>query len=66
MTQVYTETEIINIQEEGFNFTLPKSCIDIIAKISEEVGAPSYVRTPTFPKPIRKKKMQTQSSLLGN
>ena len=49
MTQVYTEQDILNIQNEGFVSNLPQTCLDIISRIAEEVGAPTYIRTPTFP-----------------
>lgn len=64
MTQLYTysENDILNIQEEGFSYKLPDECIGIISRISEEVGAPTYIRTPTFPKPTRKKNSKSQSN----
>ena len=54
--------DILNIQEEGFSYKLPDECIGIISRISEEVGAPTYIRTPTFPKPTRKKNSKSQSN----
>lgn len=50
MTMIYNENDIINIRNSGFDFTLPDETIKIISRISEEVGAPSYIKTPIFPK----------------
>lgn len=50
MTTTYSETDIINIRNTGFDFTLPQETISIISSISEQVGAPSYIKTPIFPK----------------
>lgn len=50
MTTIYSETDIHDIREKGFDITLPDEVIDIISKISEQVGAPSYIKTPIFPK----------------
>lgn len=38
------------ISFDGFNFSLPKETDDMISSIADEVGAPTYVRTPNFQK----------------
>ena len=43
MTTIYSETDIHDIREKGFDITLPDEVLDIISKISEQVGAPSYI-----------------------
>jgi regulator of replication initiation timing len=56
MTAIYTESDIINIRNNGFDLTLPDETMDIISQISDQVGAPSYIKTPTFPKSKGSKK----------
>ena len=45
-----------NIRDEGFDYTLPGSVLDIVRIIAEQVGSPSYIKTPSFPKRHRKEK----------
>ena len=59
MSHVYTENDILTIKNEGFNHSLPEMCLNVISRISEEVGAPTYIRTPVFPKPQKRKKNNT-------
>jgi len=56
MTSIYSEADIITIRNNGFDFTLPEETIDTISKISDQVGAPSYIKTPIFPKSRTNKK----------
>tara|TARA_B100001063_G_scaffold202320_1_gene196036 strand:- start:4821 stop:5807 length:987 start_codon:yes stop_codon:yes gene_type:complete len=51
----YLLTEFNKIRDEGFNITLPQTTIDIITKISEQVGAIGYIKTPAFSKKSKKK-----------
>ena len=47
-TVIYTLSEIENICWKAEHLPLPEDTIKIINTISEQVGAPSYNRTPTF------------------
>ncbi len=51
-TIVYTLKEIENICLSDEDYLLPDHTIAIINSISEQVGAPSYIRTPLFPNNI--------------
>jgi hypothetical protein len=63
---VYTTTDFENIEQEGFQFKIPDETTNIISLLSEQVGAPSYIKTPTFIKNSykekRKKKKQNELS----
>ena len=48
-TTIYSLNEIENISWSNEHNLLPEETIAIINLISEQVGAPSYVRTPLFP-----------------
>ena len=50
MTQVYTHEQIETIKTNGFSFTLSPEIIKLISSLAEEVGAPTYIRTPNFKK----------------
>jgi len=47
---VYTRNDYDRIKKEGFVYTLPKETLDAIKKISANVGAPEYIKTPHFEK----------------
>jgi hypothetical protein len=47
---VYSITDFETITWNGFECELPQQTIDLISRISDQVGAPSYVKTPVFPK----------------
>lgn len=59
MTIVYDINEINNIRDNGFIFELSDSSIDVINHLSETVGAPTYIKTPIFPR--REKKMSKKT-----
>lgn len=46
----YTRSDYDRIKKEGFVFTLPQETLDAIKKISANVGAPEYIKTPHFDK----------------
>lgn len=46
----YTLEDINAIIFDGFDYTLPVETLDIISKLSQEVGSPDYVKTPIFKK----------------
>ena len=71
MTTIYSETDINAIRTNGFDLTLSQETIDIIASISDQVGAPSYIKTPIFPKSKTNKKKHISnapyvSSIINN
>jgi hypothetical protein len=47
---LYNISDFTSIKDEGFVFNLQQSVIDIIQSISNQVGAPEYIRTPQFSK----------------
>lgn len=46
----YTLEQINEIVFNGFNYTLPVETVDLISKLSLEVGSPTYIKTPVFQK----------------
>jgi hypothetical protein len=46
----YRRADYDRIRSEGFTFVLPAETIAVIKKISTNVGAPEYIRTPYFEK----------------
>lgn len=57
-TKNYTLNDFENIMNEGFNFTLDQNVVDLISRLSKEVGSPDYIKTPIFTK--------TDNSINGN
>ena len=47
---VYKLKDFDQIKQNGISYSLPQETIDIIKKISANVGAPEYVKTPFFEK----------------
>ena len=47
---VYDINMFHRLREEGFDYTLQQTTIDIINRIASKVGAPNYVKTPVFQK----------------
>jgi len=58
---VYTLQQFATITQNGFNYSIPPETLDLISKLSMQVGSPTYIKTPVFQKktqhevPIRKK-----------
>lgn len=48
----YSLDQFSTISFNGFDFTIPKETYDIINYLTNEVGCPSYVKTPVFHKKI--------------
>lgn len=61
VTPVYNISDFEAITWNGFECELPQQTIDLISRIADQVGAPSYVKTPVFPK--RKPEEQVQGLL---
>ena len=49
-TPVYQISDFEAITWNGFECELPQQMMDLISRIADQVGAPSYVKTPVFPK----------------
>ena len=47
-TKQYSITEYDDITNAGFICNLSQETLDIISKLSEQVGAPTYIKTPIF------------------
>lgn len=47
---VYDINMFHRLREEGFDYTLQQTTLDIINRIATKVGAPNYVKTPVFQK----------------
>ena len=50
INETYTLNDFERVTFDGFDLNLPEETIDLIASISDKVGAPSYIRTPNFQK----------------
>jgi len=50
ITPVYQISDFEAIKWNGFECHLPQQMIDLVSSIADQVGAPSYVKTPVFPK----------------
>lgn len=46
----YTLEKINEILYQGFEYKLPDETLNIISKLSSEVGSPDYIKTPVFEK----------------
>lgn len=49
-TPVYQLSDFEAIKWNGFECNLPQQMMDLVSRIADQVGAPSYVKTPIFPK----------------
>lgn len=62
----YTPEQFDVIKSGGFQYKVSQETIDIIQLISTQVGAPTYVRTPTFSKRDRKRNPRTHDNMPDN
>jgi hypothetical protein len=46
----YTLSDFERIIHNGFEYTVPPEVVALVSKIADQVGAPTYVKTPVFPK----------------
>lgn len=46
----YTLSDFDRIICNGFEYSVPQSIITLISSLADQVGAPTYVKTPIFPK----------------
>jgi hypothetical protein len=52
---VYQLADFDVIKWNGFEIELPAEVINLVSRIADQVGAPSYVKTPIFPKREKEK-----------
>jgi len=50
ITPVFQLSDFETIKWNGFECELPQQMMDLVSRIADQVGAPSYVKTPIFPK----------------
>jgi hypothetical protein len=67
MTMIYTLKDFTDITFNGFDFKLPEDTLITISELSQQVGSPSYIKTPIFQKKelavgLDKKKKRTHKS----
>ena len=55
ITPVYRLADFEAIKWHGFECELPEHVIQLVSRIADQVGAPSYVKTPIFPKRDKEK-----------
>ena len=61
-TLKYTLKDFNDIIFNGFNLVLPDDTVELISKLSKEVGSPDYVKTPVFKK--RENPLKTEQPFL--
>jgi hypothetical protein len=47
-SQVYNLQQYAEISFNGFEFTIPPETMELITKLSSQVGSPTYIKTPIF------------------
>lgn len=62
MRNIYTLENINEILYQGFDYNLPDKTLEIISKLSSEVGSPDYIKTPVFKKRENPMKIDVSSS----
>ncbi|NDA90549.1 MAG: hypothetical protein EBY20_06565 [Alphaproteobacteria bacterium] len=66
MAMRYTLKDFTDITFNGFDIKLPEETLVIITELSQQVGSPTYVKTPTFHKRENVLKMGGNDSIGGN
>ena len=66
MAMRYTLKDFTDITFNGFDITLPEETLVIITELSQQVGSPTYVKTPTFHKRENVLKMNGNENMSGN
>jgi len=66
MAMRYTLKDFTDITFNGFDIKLPDETLVIITELSQQVGSPTYVKTPTFHKRENILKMGGSDSISGN
>lgn len=57
---IYSLKDFLDINFDGFNYSLPDEIVQTISGLSLEVGSPSYIKTPVFRK--RENHLKTYSN----
>ena len=63
ITKQYTISDYEDITNAGFTCILSQKTLDIISKLSEQVGAPTYIKTPIF---LKKEGRSSMGMGMGN
>ena len=50
ITAQYTLSDFERITYNGFEYTVPPATLNLVSSLADQVGAPTYVKTPIFPK----------------
>jgi hypothetical protein len=50
ITAQYSLTDFERIICNGFDYTVPPSIVALVSKLADQVGEPTYIKTPIFPK----------------
>ena len=50
ITAQYTLSDFERITYNGFEYTVPSVTLALVSSLADQVGAPTYVKTPIFPK----------------
>lgn len=61
----YTLKDFTEITFNGFDIRLPDETLIIITELSQQVGSPTYIKTPTFHKIENKNILKTSGEVLG-
>ena len=59
----YTLSDFERIIYNGFDYVVPPEVVTLVSKLADQVGAPTYVKTPVFPK---NKSGSAASSIIGS
>jgi hypothetical protein len=60
----YTLNQTYNLIEEGFQYNIPEDVLESINKLSTQVGAPNYVKTPVFVKRTNDRDKEKKNKIL--
>jgi len=63
MIHTYSIEDFNDIAEDGFDYELPMDAINLINKLSDMVGAPTYQRTPIFARNSNRKRKPEHSEM---
>jgi hypothetical protein len=66
MAMRYTLKDFTEIAFNGFDINLPEETLVIITELSQQVGSPTYIKTPTFHKRENILKMSGNENISGN
>ena len=61
-TMIYSLQQFTDITFNGFDIQLPEDTLQLITELAQQVGSPTYIRTPTFEKKEQPVKREDDSS----